>query len=246
MTLRIRSLPAVVFTLFLPALALAQPPAPPSMPSPAAPRDVAPLFSAAPPGSSEPTLPGGLHLPRTDISGSVGWFNHKAGTGDCCHWYNESVWASVEAGYYWTEHLKTEAGVALTSEGELWTSRQVTIGRTTFWESGQDFVRTQRLFVSQLYQFGHNAWVHPFVGAGLQVVREERRGMRIRYATGVVPPQPQEVAIPESTETRARAAALAGLKIYLSRRGFLRTDTWLGFGDDLQELVIRVGFGVDF
>ena len=32
-----------------------------------------------------------------------------------------------------------------------------------------------RVVAQQIYQFGHNAWVHPYVGAGVVVLRETSR-----------------------------------------------------------------------
>lgn len=205
---------------------------------------LAPAAWAQAPAAAPATIatPG---LPHGDISGNIGWFNQKGEAGEYERWHHESRWLGVEGGYYWTEHLKTEAGFAGTSEDEAWTSNeQVTFDRQPYWASRVEFLRSRRFYVTQLYQFEHNAWVHPFVGAGFQAVREERRGIQYLYGTATY--GPRETVIPPTTETTLKASAVAGLKIYVSRRGFLRVDTLVNFTRVADEVVVRFGGGIDF
>lgn len=186
-------------------------------------------------------------LPRFDVGGTVGWFSQKAGDGTCCRWYNDSLWMGVEGGYYWTEHLKTEVGFAATTDGETYSGGdQVPIGGTIYSQWSQARVRTRRFTAVQVYQFGHNAWVHPFVGVGVNVVREDRREERYLYALSPYTSGSGRTELLATSQTVLRGSALVGMKAYVSKRAYFRTDLLLGFRTGVDEVVLRCGFGVDF
>jgi hypothetical protein len=200
------------------------------------------------PAVSLPAAPVSAALPSWDIGGSAGWRQKRviaigSGIGE---WY-DSAWLGGEVGRYWTEHLKTEAGFAVSPRDEMWSGsgEVVVIAGRSYWQSGVDYLRTRRLFVNQLYQFRHNTWVHPFIGAGVNLAWEEQGGMRHLYPIRG-DALAREETIPAHTETRISGAALAGVKIYFSRRGFVRTDAVFGFAKRLDEVVLRVGAGMDF
>jgi len=202
--------------------------------------------------SAVAAIPTTVALPRFDVGGDLGWYHRDGGDfGDYWSKHN-SLWAGFEVGYYWTEHIKTEAGFAATGESRVYSGNtQVRIGTQQYWESGEDYVRSRRFTLTQLYQFGHNAWVHPFVGAGVQVIREQRRGTRYRYpvtsgSSGSVYVQPEMVTIGPTSDILVGGVALAGLKAYMSRRVYFRTDFQTGFRGGADETVLRFGVGVDF
>jgi hypothetical protein len=214
---------------------------------PPAPRSGAPSTlepsTAAPPAAPAPVVA----LPRLDRGGTVGWFSQKIGDAQCCPWYHDSLWAGVEGGYYWTEHLKTEAGFAATTDGQTYFGDvPVAIGGVLYAGWSETRVRTRRLTAAQLYQFGHNAWVHPFVGAGVSVVREDRRESRMVYPIGVYPNVSGHTELVTTSETVLRGSALVGMKAYLAKRAYFRTDLVLGFRKGVDEVILRCGFGVDF
>lgn len=195
--------------------------------------------------------PVSVGLPGFDVGAGVAWY-HRGGADFSDQWssYN-SLWLGLEAGRYWTEHLKTEVGVASTDETRVYVRpTQVRIGTQQYYESGEDYFRSSRLTVLQLYQFGHNAWFHPFCGAGVQVIRERSRGERYRYPVNPGPSgvylQPDMVSTPPRTEVVVRGAVLGGFKAYLSRRAFLRSDLLVGVRHGFEEAVVRFGVGVDF
>jgi opacity protein-like surface antigen len=206
--------------------------------------------------SSEPAARQGLtpaqsavDLPRIDLNGNIGWFNHQAGSGECCRWYNDSLWAGLEGGYYWTEHVKTEVGFSATTEGRAYSysyEGAVTIGGERYQQWSQARVRTRRLTAVQVYQFRHNAWVHPFVGIGMNLVREQRREERHLSPLTAYTPGRDTLQVLTTHDNTLRASALAGVKGYVSARVFLRTDFALAFRERVDEVVLRFGFGVDF
>jgi len=50
---------------------------------------------------------------RADVAISTGWVaeNRSIDDGSCCSSWSSGLFKGVSAGYYWTDHLKTEAGV---------------------------------------------------------------------------------------------------------------------------------------
>ena len=186
-------------------------------------------------------------LPRFDIGGTIGWFSQKAGDAACCRWYNDSLWAGVEGGYYWTEHLKTEAGFGTTTDGQTYSGKDpVAIGGTTYAQWSHARVRTGRFTAAQVYQFRHNAWVHPFVGVGVNVVREDWLEEHSFYPLSASTGGGGRTELVTTSQTVLRGSALAGMKVYVAKRAFFRTDLVLGFGKGVDEVVLRCGFGVDF
>ena len=193
-------------------------------------------------------------LKRFDAAVHVAWFGgNRGGIGGATSrdWY--STWLqSAGIGYYWTEHLKTEVELAVTGRENL-----VSIGTpqpdplVTRWVSRDHYYQLRTLSLVQSHQFLHNAWVHPFVGAGLDLDWEQRtvegRVQIVRNTPGVGPgfstePLPREVR----TLLVPRAVALAGFKAYLARHGFFRMDLRASVTDGLDQVAWRFGFGLDF
>jgi hypothetical protein len=188
-----------------------------------------------------------------DAAVYVAWFRGNRGEigGDTFRdWYTTPLW-SAGVGHYWTEHIKTEVDFAVTGRGNLVSFEDL---------HGEPFVsraeyrdhsyRIHTLSLIQTYQFQHNAWVHPFVGAGLDLDWERRtvdgsvqvidsRGDQTTYSSE---PLPQEA----HSRFIARAVAMAGFKAYVTRNAFLRTDLRASVTDGLDQVAWRFGFGWDF
>ena len=190
-------------------------------------------------------------LVRVDLAGAVAWHNvdiSEVAAHD--RWENRMLSAGLMAGRYWTEHLKTEVEVGSSTEATFHASRPAVIqGRQAF-VSSEYHLRSTRASLTQVFQFGHNAWFHPFLGAGLDVVvdRLERRDHSVFIHPppgGGAPVRPQtDRAI--ARDTAVRAAAVGGFKAYLTPRAFVRTDMRFVFGARLDEVLVRFGIGVDF
>src|SRR6266540_5816799 len=58
-------------------------------------------------------------LARADVGASAGWFmaDRKPDNG-CCHPFSAGLFKGATAGFYWTDHLKTEVEVASPGETE--------------------------------------------------------------------------------------------------------------------------------
>jgi hypothetical protein len=190
-------------------------------------------------------------LPSGDVVASIGWLNaHKPDLTPYGDWH-DSLDGALAIGWYWTEHVKSEIDAAASTESDLYVNRQITIDGQPAFASSEYAFSTRRIAVSQVYQFGHNAWFHPHVAAGLDLNWE-----RVRQSDEEIyyfDPRPREGRVvrrpppdPDRTDFRARPFAAVGFKAYLTPRAFFRTDLRFVGGGDLEQVLWRVGFGVDF
>ena len=183
---------------------------------------------------------------QADLSVAVGWLNAEQSEVDTYRggndWYNRSVYGGVGLGWYWTDHWKTEVDGGVSSSADLWAyTTRVIDGRGVSVSTRYTF-STKRLAVGQQYQFYRNTWVHPFLGAGLDLTWE-----RTSRSDEIIWPQPSMTAThPIRGELLVRPYATVGLKAYFSQRGFVRTDVKCAFDKGIDEALLRFGFGVDF
>ena len=98
---------------------------------------------------------------------------------------------------------------------------------------------------SLAYQFFENRWVHPFLGAGIEGIREAER-----LDVQLLPPCRPAAVGPDSrgsSPVSARPFITGGVKFYVSERAFIRTDMLSTFSSGGAESAVwRVGAGVDF
>ena len=111
-------------------------------------------------------------LPRGDASVSLGWLNSDVSalsrSGD--DWASGRITLAAQAGFYWTEHLKTEVVAERSTHEEIYEGENVFLsGGRTAWRNTRHDVADTRLSVGQFYQFGRNAWAHVALGGGLSV-----------------------------------------------------------------------------
>ena len=190
-------------------------------------------------------------LPRADLTGVVGWFNAgKSDINTYDQWYH-SAYGGAGIGWYWTEHLKTEVELGATASGELYGVQTIEIDGHQAYVSSRHRFSTRRITAGQQYQFLHNAWVHPHAAAGVDVIWETDHHEddpiaifdQASRTSRVVQPA---LTIGPVTDLRVRPFAELGAKLYLSRRAFVRTDLRLTFHDGVDEVLLRVGLGIDF
>jgi opacity protein-like surface antigen len=122
------------------------------------------LLALAPDASAQQPVPVAA-IGRWDVAGQLALLNrNKTELGSRWdHWY-EAPLIQASAGHYWTPHVKTELEIA--------TSGQGTIGIEEDLRYREHMLRESTLGATAVYQFLDNQWVHPFVGAGLEVARE--------------------------------------------------------------------------
>ena len=185
-------------------------------------------------------------LTRADVTASIGAFSasHVVSEDVCCgsNW-SSSFFKGLGAGYYWTDHLKTEIEAGWPGPTEVLGgfSRRLADGTQVFGYDEHAF-RTFKLSAGQSYQFGRNALFHPFVGGGVDLTREHD----IRERNTETPRGLAHTDVTETDVVRARPFVTTGFKAYFSERGFFRGAWKLEFGSRVEGITWNAGFGVDF
>ena len=159
---------------------------------------------------------------------------------------------TLEVGRYWTSHLKTEFGVVFMTSNQGGGQEPVIVPTG---QSGTAFItskvqQTQFVFAAT-YQFGENAFVHPYVSAGARVGLLDINQSRWPRADVFVDGRYVSYAIPaldrHFTDLRVRPFVALGSKSYFSERTFVRPEVMLAFGaHGLGQYALRMAFGVDF
>ena len=207
------------------------------------------LLSAGP-AAAQSAVPGS-RLVRGDVTGSIGVVQVRTPEDNTYnHWHNDAYFA-IDGGWYWTNHLKTSLEVAATTKSTIYSSRPVEIGGYRTFIGTRNAFSSTRVSIGQHYQFGHNQWFHPYVGAGVDIVRErtEARDEPVFYYDQIAR---QSRTLREGgdqraeTEVKARPHVNLGFKGYMSRTVFFLTDLRVMFDGRPGEVLTRIGVGVDF
>ena len=190
---------------------------------------------------------------RGDISGTVSWVTlNKSDVRSYNDWHSQ-FGVSGGAGWYWTDHHKTQVEFAATTAASVYSSEPFVVGpqQQTFVTTVRSY-ESQRVSLTQLYQFRRNEWVHPFLGAGLDIVREQSSG-RDDPAFWYDPIVRQSRLARDSvrygtqSEIAARAVLTAGVKAYFSRKVFAVTDLRVAVSSHrAEDTQWRFGLGADF
>jgi hypothetical protein len=186
---------------------------------------------------------------RADFTVATGAFGKRHEERPRDDRFTSTAVGELIGGLYWTDHLKTEMAVAWTGEASRFDQELLpgSLARLFYFENKY---RSLVASAAQSYQFGRNAFFHPFVTAGIDVDRERYTKDRPAQSSFVGGPQPHTIVIPASktTETRVQTRPFAGVgfKGYLSRGGFFRTDLKVGFAGGVEQITWRAGFGADF
>jgi hypothetical protein len=191
-------------------------------------------------------------LPANDLVFSVGWSGAEYSAAGSNESWQGSLLLGLSAGHYWTPHVKTEieAGWNSPTTGEIY--QEIIIGTTRAYGYADHRAADLRFSLGQSYQFGRNQWVHPYIGAGIDMVRRDTRLSRTPQSRPfyVVPPRPAGLLIPaieeHKTETLARAFIKGGCKMYATDRLFFTTELKVGFASELDHAAVKLGIGFDF
>ena len=126
------------------------------------------ICGATPAWAAAQTAP--VTLPANDTIISIGWAGADHDIHDQRRW-DGALLAGLSGGHYWTDHLKTEVEASWSGP------RKQEVYETIERQGGYTYALSDyrahdiRVGVSQVYQFGRNEWVHPYVGIGADVVR---------------------------------------------------------------------------
>jgi len=178
--------------------------------------------------------PARLKLPGTgrwDVAGQLSMLNRN--TSDLSrwdHWYSVAA-VNGTAGYYWSPHFKTEVEVGFAGDGTIDAAEETPVPGQSFPYSRYRDHRLQETTVGAtgLYQFFENQWVHPFVGGGVEVVRERHvadalPAATIRFSTAVPSLQLPVVPAVDTVTYSVRPVLAGGFKFYVTPHAFVRAD----------------------
>lgn len=215
---------------------------------------MAAILTATASAAAAQTAPVKSPIARGDVSGTLGWFHankSEASRERYNDWYNSSLYGGIGAGWYWTDHHKTEIDFGGTTEGDIYTSWPLVVENLNTYRSSRFFYSTRKLAISQQYQAYRNVWFHPHVAAGVDLTWETTREEQSpvfsfdnvsRTSRQVLPP----AKVGPDVDMVVRPFAAVGFKAYMTPRGFFRTDMRFVFKGGIDEVLWRVGFGVDF
>jgi len=193
-----------------------------------------------------------VSLPRNDTTVSIGWFGAKYDQFVYNRWH-QSLFSGAGVGHYCTDHQKTEIEAAWLSRVSFdsYGESVAVDGGTAYLSTGYRY-QDVRVSVAQAYQFGRNAWVHPYLAVGVDVNHlrqtEDRPAQRqsVFFSNGSRIERSFPAARESEASVRARPFVKAGFKMYVSERAFITTDWKIGVGDGVQHVLWRTGIGVDF
>lgn len=167
---------------------------------------------------------------RWDVAGHTGWLGgNKSDVGaEWDDWFD--AWqGGASAGYYVTPHLKTEIQASFAGHGRVQGNELVPIPGLPYpaYRVQEHLFDTSSVGAGVSYQFRENAWFHPYVGGGVDVIRERHR---IEVPQQVFPGRDPglSVASPgkaaDTVSWDPRPFVSAGFKLYLSERAFMRSE----------------------
>src|SRR5689334_17913265 len=126
---------------------------------------------------------------RWDVAAQITWLGERrpAESFEWDRWFGVAS-GGGSIGYYWTTHLKTEVDLFTSSEGESYSVEFISAPGLTsplYIERNHE-VRFTTLSAGLTRQFFENAWFHPFVSGGLELVK---RRERVETVPPPVPPR---------------------------------------------------------
>jgi hypothetical protein len=192
---------------------------------------------------------------RWDVAAHAGWLGvNKSDVVDTGwnDWYDAAAF-TASTGYHWTSHLRAEAEVTTATRAEIDTYDMLAVPSDAFpySRSRRHFFRYRAASVGVSYQFFENAWFHPFVGVGVDVVHESTRTELASTIISFRDPRPPIILPAAATDweasVTARPFATAGFKWYVAEKAFIRSELRSSFSPQGGESVVwRAGVGVDF
>ena len=203
------------------------------------------LLVAAGPAAAQGVTLSPSNPKNWDASITVGWLGgDKHAIAERYNDWYDTFATSVDAGRYWTPHIKTEIGVTLTTEGTVYSPRQLPgPGGTPVFFSEEHRFGLRAVNLSAAYQFLDNQWAHPFLAAGVHLGWEREKVQRWPLSgPGLPAPVTQS-----GTDFDARPFISGGSKFYVNEQGFFRTDLSAAFDSRGAAIVWwRIGGGFDF
>src|SRR5262245_31832068 len=197
--------------------------------------------------------PAGRAATRADLHFVIGWQNlHKDAPLDSFDdWLNDLFYGGAGVGWYWTDKLKAQVDFGAGTHGRQFRYEPIGSGVTQTYQTSRVDVRQSSIAIGQQYQFFHNQWFHPHVGAGVDIAREttiERYDPVFGFDP--VTRTTRQLSGPRTEgpdhDVVARPFVETGFKAYMTRRSFFTGDMRLMAHHGIDEVLFRMGFGIDF
>jgi hypothetical protein len=185
--------------------------------------------------------------------GTIGWLNGNKSddqTDNYNDWYNRGLYVGAVGGWYWTDHHKTQVEAGITNTIRFRAYRSTVINGGQGWSASTFKFRLGRVAIGQHYQFFRNAWVHPHVGAGVDLTWERATEFAEPIIVYTPSTGPRELrpagTFGPTTTLRIRPYIETGFKAYASQHAFFRGDLRILARAGVDEVLLRCGFGIDF
>ena len=192
------------------------------------------------------------HAQQWDTAGQLALFNrNKTGLGGSDQWYSVAA-IDASVGHYWTPHIKLELDVGTAAQGEIDSAEPAAAPGVPFPfpRYREHKLRETTVGATATYQFFENQWVHPFVGAGIELVHERHVADALpatNVAFSTTPVRLPAVAAVDSVNYSLRPLITGGFKFYVTPHAFIRTDVRASLTGDFPAAVQwRGGLGFDF
>jgi hypothetical protein len=194
-------------------------------------------------------------LPQNDLTLSTGWNGSWFELEDAYDQWHSGLFGGLSFGHYWTDNLKTEAEAGWVSTAKTRSFETISIGANRAYVNSDYLFRDLRVSLSQSVQFGRNAWIHPFLGAGADITyRRTTEDRAPQFATVIVTSPPfgpsSQVFVPGEKEDEAGVKVIpfvkGGFKIYMTDRTYIVQEFKFGLGHHLEHALWKTGIGFDF
>ena len=191
------------------------------------------------------------HAQHWDTAGQLALLNrNKTDLGGSDQWYSVAA-INGTVGHYWTPHIKLELDVGTAAQGEIDGAEPAAAPGLPFPfpRYREHKLRETTVGATALYQFFENQWVHPFVGAGVELVHERHLADALPATNIAISPPVRlpAVAAVDSVSYSVRPLITGGFKFYVTPHAFIRTDVRASLtGDVPAALQWRGGIGLDF
>jgi hypothetical protein len=180
---------------------------------------------------------------KWDLNGSLGILGTSARDfgGPILSGFERYLFAwNVDAGRYFTPHVKGEVGLMRTNELRFGEALPASSRSYSYREHR---VHPTSLSAALTYQFFENVFAHPYVSAGVRVTAVSDETQTFVYS-------PTYSATSVSTTSRVsevRPFVAVGYKSYFNERAYMKTDALLAIDTKgISHGTLRAGFGIDF
>jgi hypothetical protein len=194
--------------------------------------------------------PNAAQPPTWDAGGSTGlFFMHQSEVAaQHSNAWNGNAEVRADLGHYWTPHLKAGLAVGTAPRFRSYEEGFVIVGGVRRSAGVEVATRLTTVAPSLTYQFLDNGFMHPYVTGGVRIGLLNVH--RTRHSS-LYSDRGQTVDVPSIDERRmalnARPFAAAGVKSYLNRQTFVRTEALTAFGPSgAAQVTLHLGIGVDF